>query len=97
MPCESLVDGEVCGASPSRPYLTGDRCAAHTPAALAGRPECSPDPALTLDALRLAAGIAVDSAPPASASALTDNRAIASGKRRASLDSFRQARAAVSR
>lgn len=28
-----------CGQTPARPYLTGPRCAAHTPAALAGKPE----------------------------------------------------------
>jgi len=28
-----------CGTTPARPYLTGPRCAAHTPAALAGKPE----------------------------------------------------------
>ncbi|WP_157255040.1 hypothetical protein [Nonomuraea typhae] len=30
-----------CGATPTRPYPCGPRCAAHTPAALAGRPEPS--------------------------------------------------------
>jgi hypothetical protein len=29
-----------------RPYLTGLRCPAHTPAALAGRPEPEPGPGL---------------------------------------------------
>lgn len=28
-----------CGTTPARPYLTGPCCPAHTPAALAGKPE----------------------------------------------------------
>lgn len=47
----------VCGAGPTRPYLTGRCCPVHTPAFLAGRPEPAPDPALTLDGLRAAAGL----------------------------------------
>jgi hypothetical protein len=31
--------GGTCGATPARPYLPGWRCPAHTPAALAGKPE----------------------------------------------------------
>jgi hypothetical protein len=42
------VTATRCGATPARRYLTGLCCPAHTPAALAGRPEppagsCAPD------------------------------------------------------
>lgn len=33
------ADRRYCDASPARLYLSGPRCADHTPAALAGRPE----------------------------------------------------------
>jgi hypothetical protein len=36
-----------CGATPTRLYGTGHRCPVHTPAAIAGRPENRPDPALS--------------------------------------------------
>ena len=47
-----------CGAPDTRPYLTGPACPAHTPAALADRPEPDSlvDPALTLDGRRETAG-----------------------------------------
>ncbi|MCK2219739.1 hypothetical protein MF672_038980 [Actinomadura sp. ATCC 31491] len=77
-----------CGATPARHYLPGWRCAAHTPAALAGQPEpgqsaycaparcyCGEHPWWTPDTTYTA--IAVESWT-------TDARAIASGKRRAS-------------
>ena len=38
-PCTGYGPGGPCGATPARPYPAGWRCAAHTPAALAGRPE----------------------------------------------------------
>jgi hypothetical protein len=38
--CGHQVDGGTCGTiNGVRQYLSGHRCAAHTPAALAGRPE----------------------------------------------------------
>lgn len=51
-PCGHYADGAgVCGTQPTREYLTGDRCKAHTPAKLAGRAEIVPDPARTLVAI----------------------------------------------
>jgi hypothetical protein len=38
-PCSHHGPAGHCGATPARLYLPGWRCAAHTPAALAGRPE----------------------------------------------------------
>ena len=38
-PCTGHGPGGPCGATPTRLYPAGWRCAAHTPAALAGRPE----------------------------------------------------------
>ncbi len=43
MTCELYTDETgVCGATPTRRYLAGPRCAPHSPAALAGHPD--PDP-----------------------------------------------------
>jgi len=38
-PCGSPNPAGTCGATPARLYMTGWRCPAHTPAALAGKPE----------------------------------------------------------
>ena len=38
-PCTGYGPGGPCGATPARLYPAGWRCTAHTPAALAGRPE----------------------------------------------------------
>ena len=38
-PCGKFEHDRPCGATPARLYPAGYRCAAHTPAALAGRPE----------------------------------------------------------
>jgi hypothetical protein len=38
-PCSWHGPGGTCGTTPTRLYMTGPRCAAHTPAALAGLPE----------------------------------------------------------
>ena len=38
-PCDGHGPDGPCGATPARLYPAGWRCAAHTPAALAGRPE----------------------------------------------------------
>lgn len=77
----------LCGAVPARLYLPGPRCPAHTPAALAGRPEpqpgrCAPNrcyggccPSWRPDTVHYVAG---------ETWAAVDARAIASGKRRAS-------------
>lgn len=37
--CGHFGAGGTCGATPARPFKTGWRCLAHTPAALAGKPE----------------------------------------------------------
>jgi hypothetical protein len=75
-----------CGRS-SRPYRIGECCPAHTPAALAARPEPVPGPGYTPQRL----------ATPQSASALVDARAIASGKRRSTPQEYQLARAATGR
>ncbi|QTU64258.1 hypothetical protein [Streptomyces scabiei] len=68
------------------PYIQGLRCPAHTPNALAGKPE--PPPGY---------GLPPGDLPPSpqSASALADTRAIASGKRRSTSAEYRAAQAAV--
>lgn len=69
-----------------RAYLTGPRCPAHTPAALAGKPEAPSTTSLPASAF----------APsPLSASHVADARAIASGKRRSSPHVYKAARAAA--
>lgn len=82
-PCTYQVGAVRCGAAATRRYLPGWRCAAHTPAALAGRAEVVPDPERTLAGLRERAGLPADYAPPIGTSALIDRRAVASGKRAA--------------
>jgi hypothetical protein len=72
-----------CGATPTRQYVQGHRCADHTPARQAGRPEpATPDPARAWKAL---------TPLPDGASRLADDRAIASGKRRASPARYQEA------
>lgn len=44
-------DAKFCGQPTDRRYLSGPRCPLHTPAAIAGRPDITPDPALTLTGL----------------------------------------------
>jgi hypothetical protein len=78
------VNGEHAGAV--RFYLTGWKCPAHSPWAEAGLPEPLPGPGLPHGA-RIPA--------PLSASALIDDRAVASGKRRSSPEAYRAAQAAV--
>lgn len=95
-PCNHWVGptetGSACGAPSIGRYLPGHRCAPHTPAALNGRPENTPDPNMDLNAMRARAGIPVYAVPPASASRLMDDRAIASGKRRSSPGVYAAAR-----
>jgi hypothetical protein len=93
-PCAHVTVAAVCGATPTRRYLTGPRCADHTPAVLTGRANTNPDPALTLTGLRTAAGLPVDAAAPMVAGALIDERAVASGRRRSGQETFRAAREA---
>ncbi|MER7500482.1 hypothetical protein AB0L05_27870 [Nonomuraea pusilla] len=81
--------GRHCGDPDARLYITGWRCEAHTPAALAGHPEPG-DTAYCPPARCLCGGC--PSWAPAAARAyasladswVTDARHIASGKRRAS-------------
>ncbi|MFJ1667418.1 hypothetical protein ACIOK4_13715 [Streptomyces bottropensis] len=71
-----------------RHFLTGMRCPAHTPAALAGKPEAPATGSLPARAL----------APsPISASHVADDRAVASGKRRSNPQTYRASQAAVNR
>jgi hypothetical protein len=77
-----------CGAAENvRPFLTGLCCPAHTPAAVAGRPEPQPGPGWPAAAWSTptAQGVA----------AVIDQRAIASGKRRSSAGEYRAAQAAI--
>lgn len=90
--CTFWYDGYYCGAAPIGFYLPGHRCAAHTPAAVAGRPEVTPDPARTVEGLRRRAGLPLAAALALSTSSLTDERAVASGKRRSSTHTHRAAR-----
>lgn len=78
---------------PARLYPCGLRCDPHSPAAVAGHTVPVPDPARTAAALRAAHGLlAVGTLD--STSSLNDERAIASGRRRASPAAYRLARAA---
>lgn len=84
------ADRRYCRAKDDvHPYLIGLRCPAHTPAAMAGRPEPQPGPGWP--------AAAWTTLSPLSASALMDARAIASGKRRSSPHEYRAAQAAVAR
>ena len=77
-----------CGTTGGvRLYGTGLRCPAHTPAALAGRPEPAPGPGMPAGAWTALS--------PLGTSALIDARAVASGKRRSSPHVYRAAQAAV--
>lgn len=91
--CQHHTDGVgVCGASPTRLYLTGRRCPNHTPARVAGRPEVTPDPALTLDGLRAAAGADVTRSYTPTSPTGIDRAAVKSGKRRSTAAEYREAR-----
>ncbi|WP_431999279.1 hypothetical protein [Streptomyces sioyaensis] len=82
-PCVAL--GEHTGRV--RPYACGNRCSAHAPWALAGRPEPQPGPGWPSDAW--------STPSPDSASRVHDARAVATGKRRSSPTTYRAAQAAV--
>ena len=83
---------QKCGHPWARFYLTGWWCDDHTPSARAGRPEHVPDPDTTLEALRARAGRTWGFNP--NDSALIDQRAIASGKRRSAPADYRLAQEA---
>ncbi|MGQ4358895.1 hypothetical protein [Streptomyces sp. SAS_272] len=72
-----------------RLYLPGRRCPAHTPNALKGLPEIPPGPGWP--------AAAWTTHSPLSASAVFDERAIASGRRRSSPHVYRAAQAAVAK
>jgi hypothetical protein len=83
-----------CGPAETRPYACGPRCRAHTPAALAGRPEpgtrryCAP--------ARCYCGSCPSWTPDASyfpGDTVVDIEAVRSGKRRSSLTQYRNAQA----
>lgn len=76
-------------AGPVHPYPCGWRCDRHAPWAIAGRPKPQPGPGLPAGAWTTPA--------PQAASAVVDDRAIASGKRRSNPQAYRAAQAAVSR
>ena len=78
--CAHESSGVVCGAETERRYLQGWRCAEHTPARLAGRPEPSGGDPLRDRAIT-----------PQSDSRVYDDRAIKSGKRRSSVSRYREA------
>lgn len=73
------------GLARARLYPCGTRCDRHAPWALAGKPEPPPRPAYAPPA----------TPTPNAASALIDNRAIASGKRRSTPQAYRAAQAAT--
>ena len=85
----------TCGAEPARPYLTGEQCPLHTPAAAAGRPDIQADPDRALEALQRQRGKLVGFSR--ADSALIDARAVAAGKRRSGPATYREAQRAVAR
>jgi hypothetical protein len=91
--------GCFCGnAHGVRLYPVGWRCAEHTPAALADHPE--PDAARYCAPHRCYCGTCpwwIGATPYADGQTIVDVRAIASGKRRASLTAYRDAQAATRR
>lgn len=88
--CGHQIGDVQCDRRPARLYGPGPRCKHHTPAAIAGRDEPVPDPDLTLDAMRSRARFRVGGNK--AASGLIDDRAVASGRRRATNADYRAAR-----
>lgn len=77
-----------CGATNGvRRYLTGLCCPAHTPNALRDLPEALPGPGMPASAWTTPS--------PLSDSRVHDDRAVASGKRRSTPNTYRAAQAAV--
>ncbi|MFJ5151433.1 hypothetical protein ACIQCF_07560 [Streptomyces sp. NPDC088353] len=82
------VERRYCHATQNvRAFLTGLRCPAHTPNALAGKPETPPGPGMPAGAW--------STPSPLNDSRVHDARAVASGKRRANPQAYRAAQAAV--
>lgn len=95
-PCTHFTTGVgECGEQPIGGYGGGPRCAEHTPARLAGRPETIPDPARTMDGIREARGLSVNVPMTPPGDTVVDMRAKASGKRRSSPNDYRAAQAAA--
>jgi hypothetical protein len=69
-------------SAPARPYPEGWRCAAHSPLGRLGLPDHPPGPGWPR----------IPPRAPSSYTALNDQRAIASGKRRSTPAAYRQAR-----
>lgn len=84
-PC--TVPSHPHGLKYPRLYACGWKCDKHAPWAVAGRPEPQPGPGMPEGAWT--------SASPLGTSALIDVRAVASGKRRSSLHTYRAAQQAV--
>lgn len=85
-PCDATLgahDGEL------RFYVTGWKCDAHSPWALAGRDKPVPGPGYPAGAWTTPS--------PISDSRVHDARAVASGKRRANPQAYRAAQAAVNK
>lgn len=80
VPCEAGVP--PCGVLPTRRYLNADLCVEHAPS------NPSPPPGTTLAERLAAAGVRMTT--PAGPT-VVDQRAIASGKRRASATAYRNA------
>lgn len=83
-PCDGLSPAEHDG--PVRFYVTGWKCNAHSPWAQAGQKEPLPGYGPRPSSLPLS---------PIAASAVFDNQAIASGKRRSTPQAYRAAQNAV--
>ncbi|MFJ4926889.1 hypothetical protein [Streptomyces sp. NPDC088736] len=83
-PCDS-PNGEHTGRS--RLYPCGWRCSNHAPWALAGQPEPQPGPGMPAGAWTTPS--------PINDSRVHDARAVASGKRRSTPQTYRAAQAAV--
>lgn len=101
VPCDHWTGdpdtGARCGATPTRLFLPGRRCADHQPARVAGREPARPDPARTITGLREAKGLPPlpVAPPPAAATQVLEDRHVASGKRRSSPAAYREAKARV--
>jgi hypothetical protein len=94
-PDQPCGHGGSCGRPDTRPYACGPRCPDHTPAQLLGRPE--PDTARYCAPDRCYCGGCPSAGRPLEPITRTvvDVRAVASGKRRASLGAYREAQEAM--
>jgi hypothetical protein len=93
MSCRHWAAGAYCGAGNTREYIVGRRCPAHTPAALAGRPDITADPELSMSGLQARSGMVVGFSR-ADTSAI-DEKAVRSGKRAAGRGNYFRTRRAL--